>query len=34
MPFFNLNNNELYNLFLFDNSALSNLIESQNYQNK
>jgi len=41
IPFFNLTNTELYNLFLFGNSALSKLIEffpcdltAQNYQTK
>ena len=41
IPFFNLTNTELYNLFLFDNSNLSHFIESfpcdlsaQNFQTK
>ena len=41
IPFFNLTNTELYNLLLFDNSDLSNFIESfpcdlsaQNFQTK
>jgi len=34
-PFFNLTNTELYNLLLFDNSDLSNFIESfSNFQTK